>query len=642
MSVSVSDTSLFYKKTNNKLLVVLVYVDDILITGTDSGDVTHIINLLGQKFALKTLGEVNYFLGLEVVRTGAGLLLHQTKYAYGLLCKVGLENSKSKLTPLVPAQKLHLKDSPLFNQPTLYRSTIGALQYLTMTRPDISFAVNKLSQLYIDAYSDADWASCPDDRRSTGGHCIFLGQNLITWSSKKQCVVSRSSAESEYRSLANTASDVLWLRSLLQELGISVPNSPVIWCDNESAAALASNPVFHARTKHIEVDVHFVREKVLAKQLEIRYIPSEEQPADLFTKALSAPRFHTLCNKLSLRNRLFKSSSILKGNIEDPRKYMNNIDSMVEYEEQRLWRIEENKRKINELNLTNLAYAAMGSVKDMFQVMVSGRGNLGKSTASMAGLLKTHSQKRLSQQREDMKQQGMSLLQMKPKENILQPLSQKVHPDQSGGISSQAISQHNVRMSSEMTLPMRSQHLVKNNNNVKKGQRKTVIAPGTLGLFLRMKEISKENERLPEQRNVIGLPMETLQRQLRSCSGSQLLEGDGGCMFGLVNNDEGSQRVKGNRNTKKRQGKGRTVIAPETLGVSLCMKNKSKENHLLTKQIDVLDQSSQRHPTGYSRLQSLEGDGGCRFDLLDEDDENDGYQSSDAYGIEEHNIDPIV
>ncbi|GFP87877.1 hypothetical protein PHJA_000931400 [Phtheirospermum japonicum] len=362
---------------------------------------------------------------------------------------------------------------------------------------------------------------------------------------------------------------------------------------------------------------------------------------------------------------------------------MNNIDSMAEYEEQRLRRIEENKREINELNLTNLAYAAMGSVKGKKQkinkiisnndgyipseeeqsseedetervqtstnlrvgskkVMASGRGNLGKSTASMAGLLKTRSQKRLSQQREDMKQQGMSLLQMKPKENILQPPSQKVHPDQSGEISSQAISQHNVRMSSEMTLPMRSQHLVKNNNNVKKGQSKTVIAPGTLGVFLRMKEISKENERLAEQRNVIGLPMETLQRQLRSCSGSQLLEGDGGCMFGLVNNDEGSQRVKENLNTKKRQGKGKTVIAPETLGVSLCMKNKSKENHLLTKQIDFLDQSSQRHPTGYSRFQSLEGDGGCRFDLLDEDDENDGYQSSDAYGIEEHNIDPIV
>jgi histone deacetylase 1/2 len=178
---------------------------------------------------------------------------------------------------------------------------VGALQYLTITRPDLSFVVNKVSQYVqgpmdkhwaalkrvlryvkgtldqklqfqksdntLNAFSDADWAGCPDDRRSTGGFAVKMGSNLVSWSSKKQPTVSRSSTESEYKAIANVAvaAELIWIQSLLKELGIFQWNAPVLWCDNLGATYMTSNPMFHTRTKHIEVDFHFVREQVARK-----------------------------------------------------------------------------------------------------------------------------------------------------------------------------------------------------------------------------------------------------------------------------------------------------------------------------------------------------------------------------------------
>ncbi|KAH9770188.1 reverse transcriptase Ty1/copia-type domain-containing protein [Citrus sinensis] len=270
-----------------------------------------------------------------VTKTNTGLHLSQSKYIVDLLNKVNMQDCTPRSTPMAANVPLTKTDSEFFADATLYRSTIGTLQYATLTRPKIAFPVNKLSQflaapknnhwqackrilrylkgtmhmglqysnqgpLHIDCFSDADWAADRDDRKSIARYCVYFGPNLISWCSKKQEVVSKSSTKSEYQALAMAASEVFWLKSLLTEISISLVSTPVIWCDNQSAAALASNPKFHSRTKHIELDVHFLREKVANKSFQVSYVPSSDNSADILTKALAYHPFHYLRDKLTL------------------------------------------------------------------------------------------------------------------------------------------------------------------------------------------------------------------------------------------------------------------------------------------------------------------------------------------------------
>ncbi|CAM8890666.1 unnamed protein product [Rhodiola kirilowii] len=214
---------------------------------------------------------------------------------------------------------------------------VGGLLYLTLTRPDISFAVNKVCQYVskptddhweavkrilryvkgtidtclkfrrssltrLSIFTDADWAGCSDDRRSTGGFAIFLGPNLISWSAKKQPTVSRSSTEAEYKALANGTAEATWIQSVLRELGVKQKQPPILWCDNLGATYLTANPVFHARTKHIEIDFHFVREKVAQGELEVRFISTKDQLADVFTKPATRQMLDRFQHNLNLTN----------------------------------------------------------------------------------------------------------------------------------------------------------------------------------------------------------------------------------------------------------------------------------------------------------------------------------------------------
>jgi histone deacetylase 1/2 len=152
----------------------------------------------------------------------------------------------------------------------------------------------------VSAFSDADWVGCPDDRRSTRGFVVFLGPNLISWCAKKQATVSRLSTEAEYKSLANATAEVMWIQKLFDELGIQHPCVARLWCDNIGATYLSANTVFHARTKHIEIDFYFVRERVAQKLLDIRWIHTDDQLADGFTKPIVAAKISKFRSNLNL------------------------------------------------------------------------------------------------------------------------------------------------------------------------------------------------------------------------------------------------------------------------------------------------------------------------------------------------------
>lgn len=183
----------------------------------------------------------------------------------------------------------HPTDAHLIATKRILRYVNGTLNYGLLLQP---------GPFSLSAFSDSDWAGDPFDRHSIIGYIVYLRYNPITWSAKKQDTVSRSSIESEYKALATTAAELYWLGQVLKDLGLYLPIPPKLWCDNVSALAIASNPVFHARTKHIEVDYHFVREKVLRRDFQIKYIAIGDQLVDVFIKSLSTSRFGFLCSKV--------------------------------------------------------------------------------------------------------------------------------------------------------------------------------------------------------------------------------------------------------------------------------------------------------------------------------------------------------
>jgi histone deacetylase 1/2 len=251
---------------------MLVYIDDIVIAGSIPAVVDRLVRSLSDIFPIKDLGPLEYFLGLEASYNPRGITLTYRKYVLDLLLRVNMENSNPTPTPLVPSEHLARHTGALLGpeDSSWYRSVVGSLQYLTHTRPDISFAVNKVCQflsrptemhweavkrilryvkgtidtvlrfrrsslLDVSIFTDADWAGCVDDWHSAGGYAVFVGPNLVSWSLKKQPTVSRSSTEAKYKALANGAAEAIWISSLLKELGVTHRRTPVLWCDNLGA-----------------------------------------------------------------------------------------------------------------------------------------------------------------------------------------------------------------------------------------------------------------------------------------------------------------------------------------------------------------------------------------------------------------------
>ncbi|KAG8491907.1 hypothetical protein CXB51_015260 [Gossypium anomalum] len=314
-TVSKADNSLFIHRSGSHLIYILVYVDDIIITGTDSQAIDQFVKELDIQFALKDLGKLSYFLGIELNYTPTGIFLSQRKYILDLFKRASMEKSNDSPTPMTTTCRLTAAEGPFIADATLYRSIVGALQYVVITRPDIAFSVNKVCQfmhkpselhfkavkrilrylqgtldygikftkspkLLLEGFSDANWGSDSDDRRSTSSYCVFLD------------------AEAEYRSLAHVTAEMVWLQSLLSELGVSVPGKALIWCDSSAAVAVAGNPVMHSKFKHVELDLFFVREKVAQGVFQVGHVPSHDQVADVLTKPLSTGVFHKFRDQL--------------------------------------------------------------------------------------------------------------------------------------------------------------------------------------------------------------------------------------------------------------------------------------------------------------------------------------------------------
>ena len=327
---------MFFKHfTDGSVVILIVYVDDIILTGSNVIEMENLKKVLAREFEMKDLGPLRYFLGMEIARSSKGIFVSQRKYTLDLLKETSILGCKPGDNFIDPYHKLGYATEEKSVDRESYQMLVGKLIYLSHTRPDIAFAVSVISQfmhspckehleavykvlkylkktpgkgllfkknnnLQVEVYTDADWAGSVIDRRSTSGYCTFVGGNLVTWRSKKQSVVARSSAEAEFRAVAHGICELLWLNKLLEELKIIIDVPMKLYCDNKAAINIAHNPVHHDRTKHVEVDRHFIKEKIESGLICMTFVPTTKQLADILTKGLHKSSFESLTSKLGM------------------------------------------------------------------------------------------------------------------------------------------------------------------------------------------------------------------------------------------------------------------------------------------------------------------------------------------------------
>jgi hypothetical protein len=332
---------LFYKNHQGRIVILIVYVDDIIITGNDEREMVQLKKDLARSFEVKDLGHLHYFLGIEVAYSTQGIYLSQRKYALDLLKETRMMDCQPAATPIEQNHKIQADCGKPVDKRRFQR-LVGRLIYLSHTRPDIAYAVSVVSRymhdprighmnaisrilrylkgcpgkgilfsnhghLNVEGFTDADWAGSIDDRKSTSGYCVFVGGNIVSWRSKKQNVVARSTAEAEFRSMAQGICELMWVRILLSELQLFKGVPLRLYCDNQAAINLVNNPVHHDRTKHVGIDRHFIKDNLDTSVLQVVYIKSSSQLADILTKGVDSITFMRLCDKMRLCN-IFASS----------------------------------------------------------------------------------------------------------------------------------------------------------------------------------------------------------------------------------------------------------------------------------------------------------------------------------------------
>jgi uncharacterized protein YbaR (Trm112 family) len=275
---------------------------------------------LMQEVTMKDLSPLHHFLGMQVQHTGSGLFLSQRQYMLEILDRAGMTDCKPCTTPVDVNPKLSA-DGPPVSDPTDFRSLAVQQVCLHMHDPrephlaalkrilryvrgtlHMGLLVCPSTALDLVVYSDADWAGCPDTRKSTSGYAVFLSDNLVSWSLKRQNTVSRSSAEAEYRAVANAIAEASWFRQLLSELHSPLCKTTLVYCDNISAIYMSSNPIQHQHTKHVEINLHFVRERVALGDVRVLHVPTTFQFADIFTKGLPSSVFTEFRSSLNIRS----------------------------------------------------------------------------------------------------------------------------------------------------------------------------------------------------------------------------------------------------------------------------------------------------------------------------------------------------
>ncbi|MCF8701902.1 DDE-type integrase/transposase/recombinase, partial [Corynebacterium sp. MC-10] len=331
--------ALYTKMKDGDILIVCLYVDDLIFAGNNQRMIDEFKQSMAKVFEMTDIGLMAYYLGIEVKQLEDGIFISQEGYAKEIIKKFKMDDCNPVNTPVECGIKLSKHDEDEKVDTTMFKSLVGSLRYLTCTRPDILYATGLISR-YMEnpttthlktarrilrylkgtinfglfystsndyklvGYSDSDWAGDIDDRKSTTGFVFFMGDTAFTWMSKKQPIVTLSTCEAEYVAATSCVCHAIWMRSLLKELGWPQEDPTTICVDNKSALALAKNPVFHDRSKHIDTRYHYIRECITRKDVQVEYVKSKDQVADIFTKPLKQEDFIKLRSLLGMTNQV--------------------------------------------------------------------------------------------------------------------------------------------------------------------------------------------------------------------------------------------------------------------------------------------------------------------------------------------------